>query len=80
MNLESLNCEKFKQIEFKQYFMSKYIVLIFLFLCLCLQNKFALGQNTWDNIDSLLINGKLNPKVQKYYNNIYKAEQFIIEE
>ena len=60
--------------------MSKYIVLFFLFLCLCLQNKFVLGQNTWDKVDSLIINGKLNPKVQKYYSTIYKAEDAIVKE
>ena len=80
MNLKSLNREKFKKIEFKQYFMNKSIAFIILLFCFCLQNKFALGQNTWDKVDSLIINGKLNPKVQKYYSTIYKAEDAIIKE
>ena len=70
MNLKSLNREKFKKTEFKQYFMNKSIVFIILIFCFCLQNKFVLGQNTWDKVDSLIINGKLNPKVQKYYSTI----------
>jgi|GEM_PF-1036090 len=80
MNLKSLNREKFKKIEFKQCFMNKSIAFIILLFCFCLQNKFALGQNTWDKVDSLIINGKLNPKVQKYYSTIYKAEDAIIKE
>ena len=80
MNLKSLNREKFKKTEFKQYFMNKSIVFIILIFCFCLQNKFTLGQNTWDKVDSLIINGKLNPKVQKYYSTIYKAEDAIIKE
>lgn len=32
MNLKSLNREKFKKIEFKQYLMNKSIVFIILFL------------------------------------------------
>jgi hypothetical protein len=80
MNLKSLNREKFKKTGFKQCFMNKSIAFIILIFCFCLQNKFALGQNTWDKVDSLIINGKLNPKVQKYYSTIYKAEDAIVKE
>lgn len=38
------------------------------------------AQETWHKLDSLILNGNLNPEVQKYYSTVYKAEDAIIKE